>query len=838
MSRDCRKILKDAYPDVDSKLIDAAIGKMEKTVEAFKANKSDASRIDLIREAAKQINEAREAAFVKRRSEMMDLMTTKRNIEFALTAFPDDPAAAGKALMASGEARIKMGGNKSSEGYGAGLKEGWWQYLATAVEQSGIGWAAARSGILDDQLAIELHALQGGGKYKPGQTGQPAIANLAKAIARLQQDALAKKQSHGSPVKELAGRIARASNNPAKMTGHKDEWVKYMADNLDRERSFKGLNDEQFKAALEREFHEITMGRTDVNIADGNVGVLGAGDVGKRLAAHREFHFKEPQHFAEYNRRFGHGSLIASVAMELAKDASDIGVMHNWGSEPDKVYTSWKQGVKKKLAGNQEALEKFNAAEADLDVMYKTMRGVSDAPGRSSGAKVVREGRSLIGSTRLGRAIFLAVPSDIINTALRVQNTQGENFLASFSKTLVDWAGTFASPETKTKALRDLRYMMQDYAGQHAADSGLKPGWFSKAHGLLWKYSGMNREAAVMAEVMARKTQTSLAEMAGSDLKSLNRYQQQQLKRFGFDESRWDVVRLGLEDVQGRKMMTAEAIAAIPDSKFEAAAKSSGLKMDGNEGKANLLRYRLETEAGYIALLQDNIRLATTTPGNREKAFLLGGTTEDQTWGMFTRLMTQFLATPLMLHQEMIRHTINAGGKDSFFASLATPSGTMGIVTRMTALLGAGYATSVLVALHDGLTPPDPTDPQTITESFVRGGGAAMWSDYMIGNYDKTVKQELGVKALGPVVGHAVDTWDIFEKSLKKGEPQYGQAINVLIKTIPGQNLWWSRAALDSLFFQRMQEWAAPGTARREEKRAKERGQEYFFNRPTENIGR
>jgi hypothetical protein len=257
----------------------------------------------------------------------------------------------------------------------------------------------------------------------------------------------------------------------------------------------------------------------------------------------------------------------------------------------------------------------------------------------------------------------------------------------------------------------------------------------------------------------------------------------------------------------------------------------------GSVGDLNFKRFKAEIEMSYLALLQDNIRIATTTPGDRQKALLLGGTTEDQTWGMIKRLMTQFLATPFMLHDEMVRHTINAGGKSSFIASLGTTSGTVALATRITALIGAGYATAVVSAVIDGKTPPDPKDKQTIVEAFVRGGGAGLWGEYLIGNYDKTIRQEFGAKLAGPVLGRAVDGATVMEKVLR-GDKAGGDAVNLFIKSIPGQNLWWTKAAMDMLVFQRLQEAASPGMARREEKRARERGQEYLFNKPTDYTGR
>jgi hypothetical protein len=80
----------------------------------------------------------------------------------------------------------------------------------------------------------------------------------------------------------------------------------------------------------------------------------------------------------------------------------------------------------------------------------------------------------------------------------------------------------------------------------------------------------------------------------------------------------------------------------------------------------------------------------------------------------------------------------------------------------------------------------------------------------------------------GPGISSATDLYNIWQ-DLRQGDPNAGRLLDLAINNTPYINLFYSRTALDILWFNSWREWARPGYLHRQENNLrKTRGQKYL----------
>ena len=217
---------------------------------------------------------------------------------------------------------------------------------------------------------------------------------------------------------------------------------------------------------------------------------------------------------------------------------------------------------------------------------------------------------------------------------------------------------------------------------------------------------------------------------------------------------------------------------------------------------------------------------AVVTPGAKERALMFGLSAKKGTaGGEFARTMWLFKSFPVAV---ISKHWMRGWGMNTV-GGKAAYAVSFGLGTT---ILGA-----LALQLKDVTKGKEPRDMDTFAfwgAAFAQGGGAGIFGDYLYSNQSR-FGRSLTETAAGPVFGGVLpDLVDLTFGNVQEaagGDPTHAgaEALRFAQSNTPLINLWYTRAILDRLVFQQMQEYLSPGyLARMRERARKDTGQEYW----------
>lgn len=224
----------------------------------------------------------------------------------------------------------------------------------------------------------------------------------------------------------------------------------------------------------------------------------------------------------------------------------------------------------------------------------------------------------------------------------------------------------------------------------------------------------------------------------------------------------------------------------------------------------------------------DDLDSAVISPDARTQAFIRQGQQAGTPIGEALRLFWQFKSFGIAIMQRAFLRELRGYGPK------ASVSQAKGIALLMLGSLGFGYMAMTLKDLIKGKTPRPLDSPKTWTAAMAQGGGMGIYGDFLFGESSRMgggFLETLG----GPSVGKLADAKRLFDAA-RTGDDVGAQGLRFVVSNTPGNNLFYTRMALDYLFLYEMQEAMSPGYLRRMERRAEEeRGQEWWL-RPSETV--
>ena len=365
----------------------------------------------------------------------------------------------------------------------------------------------------------------------------------------------------------------------------------------------------------------------------------------------------------------------------------------------------------------------------------------------------------------------------------------------------------------------------------------------------------------------------------------------QLLSEFGLGD-RWDVIRenLWVKDIDGAFFIVPENVQALPDHVVDRATESQWRGMADSIGLANsqatkeglaelkaglrrefkdkleadlslaadgaitlqarqILReslrrqFKQKLEADAAGFLSGEVNKAVLTPDERNRYALLRGTRPGTAVGEGLRFATQFKSFPVLFIQQVLMPTLASRKVQEIGWGGALS--TMGLMLAQTTILGAVAMEAKRMARGEkpyALT-EDPDWAAAFGAAFVQGGGAGLYGDFLLGEYNRFGQSFLESMA-GPTAGTLNDVAKLFGKSRTSAaraagltdEPgltgadllRFGQ------NNMPFLNVWYARLAMDWAFIWDLQELVSPGTQARRVRRAKNEGREYWLNPQTD----
>ena len=137
--------------------------------------------------------------------------------------------------------------------------------------------------------------------------------------------------------------------------------------------------------------------------------------------------------------------------------------------------------------------------------------------------------------------------------------------------------------------------------------------------------------------------------------------------------------------------------------------------------------------------------------------------------------------------------------------------------------------------LVKGRTPRDPQSPNTWIASFLQGGGAGIYGDFLFGEMRNRFGRGVLPTIAGPTLGKFSDLADLFGR-IKAGDPIAAKFFRTVHSSIPFANVFYAKLALDYLIMWQIQETLTPGAMKRMVKRAEEENAQRFLVSPTNAV--
>ena len=688
----------------------------------------------------------------------------------------------------------------------------------------------------EDKVAVEIARANGA---DVAATGDHAAETIGKALATAGEAGRIMQNNEGAWIDKLPGYVARQNHDALKVSGGFwnlgaggrarafTAWRAFITPLLD-EATFADLGHYDFDERLLAR-HDGDVRAAFLETVWNNI-VLSSriGDVGsdfeyefktpaskaRSVSAGRTLHFKDPQAWLSYHRRFGQGSLYGVIVRQLEGAARNSALLHRWGPNPEAAFAAHidravgevrnAQGAAGVPTVNKLKGQGVESLAGNLHNEWEVLTGKAGAPAELRIAAIGNAIRVDQRLSKLGGAVLASLGPDQA-IAAHVFRQHGGQFLDGYR-------GAFSGVlqldrATKVEVGRMLgigaREAAMEMASRFDAADGVS-GMSSALTNMLFKATGFESVMNGHRRGLASMWSTFAASHADKVFGELPPAFRDQLDRFGVTAADWEAVRKNVTTLSdGNRYLH-----------FDGLSGDLGIKM-----------------RAYMAQFLDD---SLTEPGIREQAKLTLGTKRGDVLGEAVRCFTQFKAYPVTY---LTRHFSPAIS--------AVRAGDSGAVMNMAHLLVAstlfGYLAMQAKQLSKGLTPRPLIDDDghwradTWIAALLQGGGLGIYGDFLFGEYSRAggVVETLA----GPSVASFADIVKLVSKVARVDEYQdntptdiASDAVGVLKANTPFLNVWFLRYAIDTTVMHLVQDQISPGYAGRYQDRMKQQqGTQYLL---------
>lgn len=802
--------------------------------------------------AARLVEQLKEAALIEKRNAALSLAAKHRNLSLA-KKFSNLPGRGGnvfesagrfvfqwqghiEGLMASldGSQFLREGSRRSVNLEARVLTGQWLAALTNDLEKQGL-WEHFVSDVHGPDVWQALSRISTADveKASPDFAGlHPDAVKIAQAVAPLVKDQQIQKNAVGAWIKDLRGYVSRQTHDMTKIrqAGFETWRDKVVAWGLDLDRMTKDSGDRRPAAEVLRGvYDELADGKFhQAEPLENQAAFSGPANLAKKVSQHRVLHFASPLGGYHYMKEFGRGGgNLAETLMEgMRQSASEVALMKVWGPN----YQANIEHVMKTIEGDLTGrdLDLFRAQKQRVLDLLHYVDGALDVPARDMVAKAGTVLRAWQSMAKLGGALITST-NDIPVFASAVSQGQDRSFLGGMSEAI----GSLLQGRPKGERKEVLHalgvFFDSQVAGVHSRFTGFDdtPGMASQLMMQFFKYNGLTWWTETLRSSAALSFSSHMAGQTSKAWDGLGRGMQQTLTRYRIDAGLWDLLRQApLQAADGRMYLTPEGVRTVPDTALEGYLRGRGQEPSA----AAVARLRGELSTALRSLVLDQSEYAVLEPGARVKNRVLQGTQKGTGAGEVFRFMAQFKSFSFGYLDAVLGREIYGRGYDTLGDYLKRGKGDMlGLARLAVAMTLFGYASMTIKGLLRGQEPRDADDPRTWLASFIQGGSAGIFGDFLFGNFSRQSRTFTATVA-GPVLGGVDEALELYTRA-REGDDLAGTAFNKALSHTPFLNLFYVRPALNYLFLWSAQEAMNPGSLRRMEKRQqKDQGVEYWMS--------
>ncbi|HBI8967687.1 TPA: hypothetical protein JI402_RS11590 [Acinetobacter baumannii] len=558
----------------------------------------------------------------------------------------------------------------------------------------------------------------------------------------------------------------------------------------------------------------------------------GTSKVTNRHGESRVLHFKDAESWLEYQSEFGGMQFVDLVEAHINGLSKDIAMVENLGSNPKTalkilMYAAAKKDWEKGIEENQTKSSRKRA-----QVMFDEFSG-GNSPQSQVLANLGLAYRSMNVASMLGGTTI----ASLADQATIAKNASVHN--VSYRKA---FGGLIEQLNPANKADRELAHSLglatEEMLGSIArwSDDGLTS-TYGKSEKLARISSGVATQVMRVSFLNALTSASKvgftklLMEKYGRLSRSkawndLDVQDRELLSNTGLDERAWQVFQLAepVVDRKGNQLMSARSIYEIPDEKLTSFGDPKQVK----DQVASQLQAHLLDEQG----------MAVIEAGLRERTWMTVGAKGTITGEVFKGLMQFKSFSASFLMRQGSRAMAQEGLKGK--AAYAIP-----LMVSMTLLGGLVVQLREILNGNDPQTIYDSNDPKKATSFFMRslvaGGGLPVLGDILVAGTD-TSGRDANSFVSGPLGSDFTSLLGLTVGNLTQynegKDTNFGNEAFKFVKgIIPAQNLWYTKAAINRMFFDEVQDTIAPGYREKALRKAeRQQDRERFWGDDIEDI--
>lgn len=589
---------------------------------------------------------------------------------------------------------------------------------------------------------------------------------------------------------------------------NRQKWISFMSQNLDRTKYLDDagntLPDDKFLDVVEKMYNSIvTDGVNKIQLdAQGLAETTpggGSANIARMLnSQHRELHLKGPDAVIEYHQQFSDKSLGSSFFDHLLGNARDVAMINELGPNPDMTYQTLRDTARvrdSKMPGakhdKNSNVEGGNRAGFTPDAYYRQLNGHSDFARLDdiSSALTAYQAATKLTSTAM-RAPFQDTPGILLNMADVGQlRNIGTIMRTAFTPAEAKQFGIGA--EVAVQAAREGGERVLAHGRLNVGNA------VSRYAQATMKYTGLNAWTNAARRAGQTSHALALGEWSGKGWQQLDDSQRSLLNNAGINEADWlqiaSVPRQKLRGLDIHNIDDVKQLGLSDDETMRLQSKMMGFVRMG----------------GDIVTSEHNITAQTVMS--------MGGRTNALTKQVMLFKNAGAVQTAHMLDRLSRK---SATGKVKYIGATAA----MGV--------GFGYMALAAQAVTQGQNPPPLNDWRTIGRAMAVTGGFAMVQDLIVSMYDAVSGDNSGHSSSAvPIFGDVGTLAKIgFMAATGEGEKAGYMALKFGRQQIAPLNYWYTKAAVDHLFFNDFAEGVNPGYQNRLRKYADQKGQQYFYD--------
>ncbi len=603
-----------------------------------------------------------------------------------------------------------------------------------------------------------------------------------------------------------------------------DDWVGFVVGKLDRNKYVKE-NGERMNDAEIAEF----LGNAYETIATGGLNKLGdsglriSGARANRGSAERQIHFRDAEAYLDYQQRFGEKSMWDILVNHIDGVSKDIALVETYGPNPDHVFRALLDPLASETAkAKPRDAWRVSLMRNSTENLYNFVAGKTQPVANPHIARWSDHVRNWLVATRLGSALISSLSDNgTMYLTAKVNNLPMAQLLRNqlaamnpVNKEELHLArGAGLSMETLIGSVnRWATDSLGPSASRWAANAVMRASGLSAWSDAHKRAYGVTMMGGVGNLVRKHASVSKLADDDGRILKSK-----------GITDQDWAIWRLAEQEDWGNgntTMLTPESIMRIPSGKLETFG--------------NPERVKFEAMRKLLGAVTEEVDMAVISPGARERV-LAGANMQRGEWkGELVRSFFLFKSFPIsvmMRHWSRAMGMPSAGGRAAYLATFLASTTVLGAMSQQ------------ISDLISGKNPREAFGekaPQFWLNAMLKGGGLGLYGDFLFSDHTRYGSGALA-SMLGPVAGLVDDAVKLVQGvplNAVEGKPEQtgGDLVKFAKGLIPGQNLWYTKAVLDHMIFNQLQEYFSPGYLRRMEKRSRKEFNQTYWWKPQDRL--